>query len=61
MLRDTETQISQYGKHPILNIKEKDSKEDDKPIISFGLKKAQAILASIDSIKKFVDSNGKEK
>lgn len=35
------------------------STEDDKRVISFGLSKAKAILASVDAIREFVAKNDK--
>ena len=55
----TKTVTSVFGKHPIIEIYEDPKKEDDKCVIQFGLKKAEAILASIDEIKKFVEENKK--
>lgn len=55
---------SMFGKHPTMSIYEGDDKSppltiEDKPIVSFGLKKAEAIIACIDRIKKFVETKGK--
>jgi hypothetical protein len=34
---------------------------DDKRVITFGVTKAKAILASIEDLKKFVEENDKKK
>lgn len=50
------TKIGEYTGKPFLATHEvKDGKESEKAIVSFGLKKAQAILAALDEIKKFVE------
>jgi hypothetical protein len=50
-----------YNGYPFISIHEiKDDKELEKPIVSFGLKKARAILQNIDEINDFVDANTKE-
>jgi len=36
------------------------STQDDKHVVTFGLTKARAILASYEEIKKFVESNAKK-
>jgi hypothetical protein len=36
------------------------STQDDKHVVTFGLTKAKAILASYEEIKKFVESNAKK-
>lgn len=48
--------IGEFAGKPFLAIHEvKDGKESEKAIVSFGLKKAQAILVALDEIKKFVE------
>jgi len=61
-VKKTKTLRSMFSKFPVLSIHpiNKDDVVADKPIISFGLKKAEAILEQIESIKKFVESEGKE-
>lgn len=34
--------------------------KDDKRVVSFGIKKAQAILANVEEIKKFIKDNTNE-
>jgi len=60
----TKTVVTTFGKHPILEIHDANEVginggDKAKALVSFGLKKAEAILASIDEIKKFVEENKK--
>ena len=53
-----EVKIGEFMNKPTISIYEvKNDKVEDKPIVSFGIKKAQAILAAIEDIKKFVMDN----
>lgn len=52
----TNTESSTFANKPILVIT---VEGESKAIISFGLKKAKAILASVEEIKKFVEENEK--
>jgi len=48
------TKIGEFQGKPFLAIHEvKDGKTSERPVVSFGIKKAKAILASWDAIKKF--------
>lgn len=49
MSEDFSTRISEYKGHPILEIHNGRGK-----LISFGLRKAEAILASVEAIEGFV-------
>ena len=49
---------SEYKGNPMFVIK---NTEDDKFPFSFGVKKAKLILEHVESIKKFVEKNDKEK
>lgn len=53
----TKCERDSFGKHPILVIWDEEDKI--KSVIQFGLKKAEAILASVEEIKKFVEENKK--
>lgn len=57
----TKTVESMYGKHPMITIHEETESGEmtEKYIIQFGLKKAEAILASLEEIKAFVEKNKK--
>lgn len=47
-----------YGGRPFIKIyevNEKGEKKQDKPIVSFGYKKAEAILASLKEIEMFIE------
>lgn len=48
----------EYKGNPMIVIK---NSEDDKFPFQFGLKKAKLILENIESIKKFVEKNDKDK
>jgi hypothetical protein len=50
-----ELKVVEFNGHPILEIPLGDGRG-----ISFGLKKAEAILENIEAVKKFVESKGKE-
>jgi len=51
------TKVGEFAGKPFLAIHEiKNGEESVKPIVSFGLKKAKAILASIKEIVEFVDN-----
>lgn len=53
-----EVKLGEFMNKPTIAIYEvKNDKVEDKPIVSFGIKKAQAILAAIEEIKKFVRDN----
>lgn len=58
MPKNYETSESTYGRHPIFEIREEGVETN---IISFGIKKAEAILANIEEIKLFVEKNKKDK
>lgn len=52
----TVTKIGEFAGKPLLAIHEiKDGEVSERDIIKFGIKKAKAILASIDDIKKFAE------
>jgi len=51
----------EFAGKPLLVIHDAAAKEGDKAIISFGMKKAEAILASVKEIEKFVEENKKGK
>lgn len=53
----TTSESSTFANKPILVIT---VEGESKSIISFGLKKAKAILASVEEIKKFVEENEKK-
>lgn len=53
----TSIEVSEFANRPVLKINEEGK---DKPVISFGLKKAKAIIKHIDDIKTFVEENTKE-
>jgi len=51
---ETVVKISEFAGKPFMSIHEiKEGREQIRPIISFGIKKAKAILASLEAIKKF--------
>lgn len=52
----TKCERADFGVHKILVITEEGQ---EKAVIQFGLKKAEAILASLEEIKKFVEENNK--
>lgn len=55
----TVTKIGSFNGKPFLAIHVvKEGKESERAIVSFGIAKAKAILASLDEINKFVE--GKE-
>ncbi len=53
-----------FGKHELFSVYEvkdggeKVGGEDAKPIVSFGIKKAKAILDNLEELKEFVKENG---
>lgn len=50
--------LKEFLNKPLLSIHEvKKDEQSEKPILSFGIKKAKAILDSMDEIKKFVETN----
>lgn len=49
------TELSEYKGNPMISLM-----FGEKRILSFGLKKAMAIVACIEDIKKFVNDNKKE-
>lgn len=49
------TEVGEYKGNPTISLM-----FGDKRIMSFGLKKAAAIVACFDAIKKFVEDNKKE-
>lgn len=53
----TVTETEEYYGKPLLKIYEVNDKDEksEKPIISFGTKKAKAILVSVEEIKKFLE------
>lgn len=52
---ETVTKISEFAGKPFLAIYTvKNGKESERPLISFGLAKAKAILSALEDIKKFV-------
>jgi hypothetical protein len=53
----TEVQIVEFKGNKILELPFDDGSGNG---VSFGMKKAKAILANIEAIKKFVASDGKE-
>jgi len=56
MKRVVTVKIGEFAGKPFLAIHEvKDDKESEKAVISFGLKKAEAILSALEEIKKFVE------
>jgi hypothetical protein len=52
--------ISEYKGSPIINILEEDELLGHKKVISFGKKKAKAILDHIDEIEEFVNNDNSE-
>lgn len=58
---ETKTTESEFAGKPMLVIHPIDAKEGDKSLIQFGLKKAEAVLASVESIQAFVDKYKKKK
>lgn len=54
----TEVEIGEYKGSPTITIWEldKNGERPKFPLVSFGAKKAEAILTHIEDIKKFVDS-----
>jgi hypothetical protein len=55
----TKVEIGEYKGNAMCTILELDDKDKPKPypLLNFGIKKAEAILANIDEIKKFVEDN----
>lgn len=55
----TKTKTGSYKGHIILNIfaVDENNQEVGRPIVSFGVKKAQAILENVDGIQRFVDNH----
>ena len=55
----TKVKSGLYKGHVICQIVAVDDNgnESGKPIVSFGVKKAQAILENVDGIKRFIDNN----
>jgi hypothetical protein len=49
------TEINQYKGHNILAIKD----SNGKIVLSFGIKKAKAILECLEEVKEFVNAGGK--
>lgn len=58
----TQAEISKFGKHPILEIYEidEDGIKSEKPVIQFGLKKAEAILSQVEAVKNFLATKGEK-
>ncbi len=53
--------LGAFAGKPLICIHEiKDDVESEKALLQFGLKKAKAILASIEEIKKFVEKSRKD-
>lgn len=65
MSNEFSSETSEYKGSPTLSItKEYDDKDGNKKVsrvLTFGVGKAEAILAQIEAIKKFVEENKKEK
>jgi hypothetical protein len=57
---NTYTREGEYKGYPTLSICYMRD-EEEKTLISFGVKKAEAICDHIDEIRVFADKNGKEK
>lgn len=57
-----ETKISEFAGKPIIAIYEikENGTLSERALIQFGYKKAQAILSSIDAIRKFLDDKEKQ-
>lgn len=55
----TKTKTGSYKGHIILQVipVDENNKEVGKPIVSFGVKKAQAILDNVDEIERFVQNH----
>lgn len=63
MSSNFETEKGKFGRSPIISIWELDengNRKEEKPVISFGLKKAKAIVDQMAAIASFVEENGKE-
>ena len=55
----TKTKTGTYKGHIICQIVQVDDNNEEvgKPLVSFGVKKAQAILDNVDGIQRFVDNH----
>ena len=54
----TVTKLGEFAGKPMIYIYEEGKEE--KAVVQFGLKKAEAILASVEEIKKFVEGKGRD-
>ena len=55
MAGEFKTEVGEFKGNKTISI----STSDDKRVVSFGLSKAKAILASVDAIREFVAKNDK--
>ena len=54
---ETKCKISEFAGKPFIALYEiKDGKESERAVVQFGIKKAKAILASLEEIKRFVET-----
>lgn len=58
-LPETSVKLGEFAGKPFLAIHEiKNGEISERPVISFGLKKAKAVIAAIAEIEKFVEAGG---
>ena len=54
---------NKFGRHNLFSVyevnEEGEKGNEDKPVVSFGLKKAKAVLENIEELEKFVEENDK--
>lgn len=64
-MKKTKVFNESFGRHKMFNVYDvepdgsKVNGEDSKPVVSFGIKKAKAILDHVEELKKFVEENDK--